>query len=94
MEGKKVDCYFECLREIIEGVPADCVWNMDECGFNFEHVSAKVVVFKGERSVNARVSGHRQNTTVVACANAAGRVMPPFVIVKRKTRKSLNAYPV
>ena len=85
--------YFTALREVLDGVPKECIWNMDECGFNFEHTPSKILVSKGERNVNARVSSSRQNTTVVACANAAGRVMPPFIIVKGKTRKSLfNAY--
>ena len=63
---------------------------MDECGFNFEHFLLSKVL--GERSVNARVSGGRQNTTIVACASACGRVLPPFVIIKGKMRKALNAY--
>ena len=66
---------------------------MDECGFNFEHVPCKVVCKKGWRSVNARVS-NRQNVTVVCCVNAAGRSMPPFLIVKGTTRKSLHTFEV
>ena len=92
MERKRVNEYFECLRNVLDGVPEECIWNMDECGFNFEHVPSKVLVAKGERSVNARVSGGRENTTIVACASASGKVLPPFVIIKGKTRKALNAY--
>ena len=82
MERAKVNNYFTALREVLNEVHPECIWNMDECGFYFEHTPSKILVQKGERNVNARVSSSRQNTTVVACANAAGRIMPPFIIVK------------
>ena len=89
MERKCVNEYFECLHNVLDGVPDECIWNMDECGFNFEHVPSKVLVAKGERSVNVRVSGGRQNTTIVACASASVRVLLPFVINKGKRGRLL-----
>ena len=88
MNRDAVNNYFEDLKNAIEGVTYDCVWNMDESGFNLEHTPTKIICRRGDRSVNARVSSMRQNVTVIACANGAGQVMPPHFIVRGKTERA------
>lgn len=57
-----------------------------------EHTPLKKCARKGAKSVPGLVSNSRETVTVVAFINAFGMVMPPMVIVKGKTEKSLNAY--
>ena len=42
--------------------------------------------------MNARVSASRQNVTVIACANAAGLVMPPHFMVPRKIQRAKQGF--
>ncbi|GFN89505.1 hypothetical protein PoB_001601100 [Plakobranchus ocellatus] len=41
MERKRIDENFQDLRNVLEGVPDENVWNMNECGFNFGHNRVK-----------------------------------------------------
>lgn len=92
MDRDKIAAYFKDLHNILKGVGPDQVWNMDESGFNMEHTPVKIICRKGDHNVNARVSASRQNVTVIACANAVGKVMPPMFIVKGKTPRALNGF--
>ena len=47
---------------------------------------------KGTKAIPGRVSNSRENITVVACVSADGNAMPPFVIAKGKTHKSLSQF--
>ena len=67
-------------------------WNMDETGFSLEHVPQNIVARKGSHSVPGRVSCSRESITVVAAVNAAGMSLPPLVIVKGKTHRSLQSF--
>lgn len=67
------------------------VWNCDEMSKNFEHSPSRVVAAKGEDCVS-RTSSKSTNITVMACVNGAGRRMPPMLVVKGKTTKSLHGF--
>ena len=54
--------------------------NVDETGMAYEHHPPKVVALKGQKKVKCRTSGTKAQTTVVACVNAIGQAIPPFVI--------------
>lgn len=68
------------------------IWNMDETGLQLDHRPGKVIATKGSRYLHARTSGNRETITIIAAINAAGGTMPPHVIVKGKTRRSLNSF--
>ncbi len=42
------------------------------------------MVLKGTKKVHCRTSGNKAQITVLACANAAGAVIPPMVIFEGK----------
>lgn len=94
MERGEVMGYFNTLKSQLDLVNSNpnCVWNMDEKGFQLEHKPVSVVARKGAKVIPGRVSSSRDNITVVGCGNANGKVMPPLIIVKGKTHKSLYAY--
>jgi hypothetical protein len=50
----------------------------------------KVVTDKASRNTPGRVANSRQSNTIIACINAIGKSMPPMIIVKGKTEKSLR----
>ncbi len=55
-----------------------CIYNCDESGFPLSSRSGKVMAPNGLKSVHRTTSGSKQQTTTLACYNAAGNVVPPF----------------
>ena len=70
------------------------IWNIDEKVVSMEHTPVKVVADKASRNTPGRVANSRQSNTIIACINAIGKSMPPMIIVKGKTEKSLRGFNV
>ncbi|KAL5015325.1 hypothetical protein ScPMuIL_009595 [Solemya velum] len=81
-----VSNYFDALEGIVG------IWNCDETGKQLEHTPVCVIARKGAKNVVGRTGNDRSNITIMACVNAAGIKMPPMLIVKGKTSKSLFGY--
>ena len=60
------------------------IFNCDESGLPLDHAPGPVVGIKGQKHPRATTSGNKKQITVLACANAAGHVVPPLVIFGRK----------
>lgn len=60
------------------------LYNMDESGMLLDHKPHKVIVLRGTKKVHCRTSGNKAQISVLACANAAGNVIPPMVIFEGK----------
>ena len=93
LNSTTVEEYFVDLQKLLTKLklfnkPAQ-IFSMDETGIQMEHVPTNVVARKGSKIVPGRVSNNRENITVIACVNALGTAMPPMVIAKGKTYKSL-----
>lgn len=88
--------YFEELSATLNELKLtecpDRIWNMDETSVSLTHKPTKVLAAKGTRNVPGRVGNCRESITMLACISAAGTDVPPMVVVKGKTKKSLNAY--
>ena len=67
------------------------IWNMDETGLQLDHKPGLIVAQKGSKYLHSQTSGNRETITIIAAVNPAGAAIPPHVIVKGKTRKSLNS---
>ena len=82
-----INNHFKNLGDLLESTglgnkPAQ-IYNADETGFSLVHVPSKILAQKGKKTIQARTSGERgENVTVLICANANGRPLPPFVIFK------------
>ena len=81
--------YFDMLQETLEanGVfnqPSN-ICNCDETGFPLSPKAPKVISKKGLKQPSHLTSDTKSQITVLVCANAAGYVIPPFVIFDRKT---------
>nr|XP_047122972.1 uncharacterized protein LOC124806265 [Hydra vulgaris] len=70
-------------------VKPESIWNMDETVLQLDVKPRKLVARKDTKNLHSRTSGNRELITVIACVNAQGKFIPPQVIVKGKTSRSL-----
>lgn len=56
------------------------IFNLDETSFSYDPSGLKVVGEKGKSVHRTIQSSGKQNTTVLACVNAAGRLLLPLII--------------
>jgi len=88
--------YFSALKSVIDTNNLHSklhnVWNMDETGMVLEHRPTAVLARRGSRYLQSRTSGNRELITVIACVSAAGKALPPHMIVKGKSWLVLNGF--
>ncbi|CAG2249671.1 unnamed protein product [Mytilus edulis] len=94
----KVNAYFRDLESFlvnlgIQDIPSR-IWNMDETSVPLTHKPERVLAETGSKNIPGRVGDCRESLSVLGCINAAGQNIPPMVIVRGKTSKSLNAFNV
>ena len=77
------DLYKQCESEInrlnLKSKPAQ-IYNLDESGFCTDPSKTKVVTEKGKPAHRTIQGSGRENTTVLACVNAAGKALPPLIV--------------
>ena len=83
--------YFDLLEDTLtnNGIidsPSQ-IFNCDETGMPLDNAPNLVVGIRGQKHPRAITSGNKRQITVLACANAAGYVLPPLVIFARKQLK-------
>ena len=83
-----IEQYFAVLKECLEkegllNKPAQ-IYNFDDVDMPLDHRSPHVVVKKGQKKVRYCSSGNKSQVTAVACVNAAGSAMPPYIIFDAK----------
>ena len=78
----------------LKDIAPEKIWNCDETGFQFQHKPTLVCARKGSKNVSGRTSQSRESISVLVCGNANGAHIPPMVVVKGKTYKSLNSWAV
>ena len=81
--------YFDLLNETLqennlEESPAQ-VYNVDEMSLESEHRPKNAITLKGQKTIKCHTPGNKKQATVVACVNAIGQAIPPFVIYDAKT---------
>ncbi len=83
--------YFDLLEQTMNEndllMKPSQVFNCDETGMPLDPKPPKVLVKKGVKHPQSITTGDKTQITVLACCNAAGYVLPPFVIYDRKTLK-------
>ena len=83
-----INQYFDLLKDTLMNNklldrPAQ-IFNCDETGLPLDQTPTYVVAAKGQTHPRSVVTGTKKQITVLACANAAGNVLPPLVIFARK----------
>ena len=84
-----LNAYYDKLEEILKSNKildkAGSIFNCDESGFSLSPKSPKVVCSAGMKAVSHITGDTKTQVTVLACTNASGYVLPPFIIFDRKT---------
>ena len=84
-----IDRYYDLLEETLKtnGIYNDPtrIFNCDETGVPLNPKPLKVVGEKGTKNLCTISGNSKSQITVLACASAAGFLLPPFVIFDRKT---------
>lgn len=77
--------YYDLLEEKHElnSCPGQ-IYNMDESGIPVDPRCPNVIAKRGQKKVRYRVSGKKEQITIIACINAVGQSIPPMVIFNRK----------
>lgn len=76
--------YFDMLKDIIQQIPPERIYNMDETSFSLDPSRVKVVGEKGEAAHRVTAGPGRENYSVLMGANAAGEKLPPLILFKAK----------
>ena len=76
--------YFSMLKDVLLehnllDSPAQ-IYNVNETGMPLDHRAPKVMTMRGQKKVQCRTSGNKNQITVRACVSATGQAIPPFVI--------------
>ena len=71
--------------------PLDYICNMDETPIYLDLLPSKVVDRKGKKTIPVRTTASEKNrvTATLACT-ASGKMLPPFVVFKGKTKRTLK----
>lgn len=57
------------------------LWNLDESAFHLAEVWKRVLAVKGTKKVTSHIDADpKERLTVLACGNAAGKMLDPFVL--------------
>lgn len=87
MKKEKVAEFFKTLKTVVDktnlrGRP-ECVYNVDETGIPLNNRPPNIIAEKGAKDVVSVTNVERgENVTVLACMNATGQYIPPFVLFK------------
>ena len=82
--------FFDTLETLLnkKGFTATQIWKCDESGFPSDPKKCKVVSVSGQTAYRVTPGAGRENTTVLAAVSAAGRALPPLVVLSGKITSS------
>ena len=88
LNKKVIDDYFSLPKGVLKDnqlidSPAR-IYNVNETGISLDSHAPKVVAKRSQKKVRYRTSGNKSQITVMACVNASGQCIPPFVIFDAK----------
>ena len=91
-EGVLTKFYEDARRFMRIGkYPRSLVGNMDETPAFFDMVPSKSICKTGSKECIVRTSGcEKKHVTIVLSATADGKMLPPMIIVKGKTTKTIE----
>ena len=96
MSVPKVAKYFYSLHKVFRKTYAllkpTLIWNIDESGLQMDCKPPKIIARRGPKHLQFHTSGKRETITIIAAVNAAGGLVPPHLIAKGKTVRSLQSF--
>jgi hypothetical protein len=77
--------YFNLLEKYLKKVASPAqIYNMDESGIPLDPRPPNILTKRGQKKVRYRVSGKKEQITVIGCVNAIGNSVPPMIIFEGK----------
>ncbi|XP_074033108.1 uncharacterized protein [Leptinotarsa decemlineata] len=77
-----ITAYFDHLKNEIEHVPADCIWNYDETNLSDDPGKKKILTKRGMKYPERVINFSKSATSIMFCGKAAGDMLPPYVVYK------------
>ena len=90
---EKISAFRRQVTSIFENgdFPLEFVCNMDETPVFLDLVPNRVVDKRGKKTINVRTTASEKNrVTTTLCCTASGKMLPPFVVFKGKTKRSIK----
>lgn len=90
---QQIDRFKSTVRDLRAktDVPPEVLGNMDETPVYFDMLPGKTVEKKGEKTVKVRTTGSEKcHITAVLTATADGQFLPPMIIFKGKTQRTIK----
>lgn len=73
---------FDNLKQVLENVPPDNIFNYDESNLQDDPGKQKVL-FKRGTKYPVKVQNHSKSaTTIMVCGSAAGTLLPPYIVYR------------
>ena len=81
--------FIECLKPTLDTLGLTekpwNIYNVDETGFPLSGNPGHILAKRGTKSPQAIIGGSgRENITVQVCTSATGKLLPPYIVYKRK----------
>ena len=94
VNDKDIVNYYTELNKTLEqlGVKDNgaCIYNLDETGISLDHKPVKVLTHK-DVTPHSVTAGKSPTTTYIACVNAVGHTLPPYLIFKGTKNSRVTA---
>lgn len=79
---ESISQFFDHLNVELEGVPAENIYNYDETNWCDDPGKRKVICRRGCKHPEKVINSSKASTSVMFCGNAAGKVVPRYIIYK------------
>lgn len=76
--------YHANLSEELKGIPPERIWNYDETNLSDDPGRKRVIARRGSKYIENKCNHSKSSTSVMFCGNAAGRLLPPYVVYRGK----------
>ena len=74
--------YINNLAKVIEGIPAENIWNYDESNLTDNPGLKKVLTKRGTKYPERICNTSKSSISLMYCGSAAGEILPPYVVYK------------
>lgn len=82
VDEKTVRDYIANLKDVVKDVSAENIWNLDETNLTDDPGNRRVICRRGTKYPEKVCNFSKSSTSVMMCGNAAGELLPPFVVYK------------
>ncbi|KAJ8967558.1 hypothetical protein NQ314_002875 [Rhamnusium bicolor] len=82
VNAEMISEYIENLKVVTDGVSPDQIYNYDESNLTDDPGRKRVICKRGCKYPERVLNSTKSSTSVMFCGNAAGEVLPPYIVYK------------